>query len=99
MALKAFLIIDRGAAQAIKTNKASLLPSGIIKTEGSFSRGDGVICIQENRGEVARGIVEYEQDEINLILGKQSSEIESILGFKHHRGIIHRDNMVIVKEK
>ena len=96
---KAFLIIDRGAAQAIKTNKASLLPSGIIKTEGSFSRGDGVICIQENRGEVARGIVEYEQDEINSILGKQSSEIESILGFKHHRGIIHRDNMVIVKEK
>ncbi|MBT3590628.1 MAG: glutamate 5-kinase [Candidatus Marinimicrobia bacterium] len=95
---KSFLIIDHGAAQAIKTNKASLLPSGIIKTEGSFSRGDGVICIQENREEVARGIVEYDQDEINLILGKQSSDIESILGFKHHRGIIHRDNMVIIKE-
>ncbi|MBL7014177.1 MAG: glutamate 5-kinase [Candidatus Marinimicrobia bacterium] len=96
---KAKLIIDSGAADAIQVKKASLLPSGIIKTEGSFSRGDGVVCLLPDGQEIARGIVEYDQDEINLILGKQSSEIEFILGFKHHRGIIHRDNMVIIKEK
>ena len=96
---KAKLIIDQGAAQAICRKKASLLPSGIIKTEGAFSRGDGVMCLSPESEVIARGIVEYDQEEINLILGKQSSEIESILGFKHHRGIIHRDNMVIIKEK
>ncbi len=96
---KAKLIIDSGAAQAICAKKASLLPSGIIKTEGTFSRGDGVICSLNNGTKIARGVVEYDQDEINKILGKQSSEIESILGFKHHRGIIHRDNMVIMKDK
>lgn len=97
--LKAKLIIDQGAAHAIQSKKASLLPSGIVSTEGSFLRGDGVICCLENGEEIARGIVEYDQDEINKILGKQSADIESILGFKHHRGIIHRDNMVIIKEK
>jgi len=96
---KAKLIIDSGAANAIQVKKASLLPSGIIKTEGSFLRGDGVVCLLPDGQEIARGIVEYDQDEINLILGKHTSDIESILGFKHHRGIIHRDNMVIIKEK
>ena len=65
---KAKLIIDSGAANAIQVKKASLLPSGIIKTEGSFLRGDGVVCLLPDGQEIARGIVEYDQDEINLIL-------------------------------
>ena len=96
---KARLVIDQGAAEAIKIKKASLLPSGIIKTEGEFLRGDGVICSLESGAVVARGIVEYDKNEIDKIAGRQSDAIESILGYKHHRGIIHRDNMVILKDK
>lgn len=94
---KAKLIIDKGAAHAIQSKKASLLPSGIIKTEGTFQRGDGVLCCLSDGTEIARGIVEYNRDEIDQITGRQSSEIEVILGFQHRRGIIHRDNMVIIK--
>ncbi|MFQ6677610.1 MAG: glutamate 5-kinase [Fidelibacterota bacterium] len=94
---KAKIIIDEGAAYAIQTNKASLLPSGIQKTEGNFQRGDGVLCCLSNGTEIARGIVEYDRSEIDQISGKQSREIESILGFQRRRGIIHRDNMVITK--
>ncbi len=94
---KAKLIIDNGAAHAIQSKKASLLPSGIIKTEGTFQRGDGVLCCLSNGTEIARGIVEYNRGEIDQIAGRQSSEIEVILGFRRRRGIIHRDNMVITK--
>lgn len=95
---KAKLIIDQGAANAIRSKKASLLPTGIMETEGSFLRGDGVICSLKNGTEIARGIVEYDREEIEQISGKQSAVIESILGFKHHRGIIHREKMVIIKD-
>jgi glutamate 5-kinase len=94
---KAKLIIDNGAAYAIQSKKASLLPSGIIKTEGTFQRGDGVLCCLSDGTVIARGIVEYNRDEIDQIAGRQSSEIEVILGFRRRRGIIHRDNMVITK--
>jgi len=95
---KAKLIIDQGAANAIRSKKASLLPSGILETEGAFLRGDGVICSLKDGLEIARGIVEYDRDEIVQIAGQQSAAIEYILGFKHHRGIIHRENMVIIKD-
>ncbi len=91
---KAMVIIDAGAARALKQSKASLLASGIIGTMGNFERGDGVICCREDGSEVMRGIVEYNQDEVQKIAGHRSSEIESILGYKHRRSVIHRENMV-----
>ncbi len=95
---KAKLFLDNGAVHAIQSKKASLLPSGITKAEGSFQRGDGVVCCNSNSDVIARGIVEYDHDEIVKIAGYHSSDVESILGFRHRRGVIHRDNMVITKE-
>lgn len=91
---KAKIIIDAGAARALKKNKASLLASGIISTIGNFDRGDGISCCLEDGTEVMRGIVEYNHDEVQKIAGCRSNEIENILGYKHRRGVIHRENMV-----
>jgi len=93
---KARIIIDAGAAQALRQRKASLLASGIITTKGDFKRGDGVLCCLEEGAEVVRGIVEYNRDEVQKIAGCKSGEIENILGYKHRRSVIHRENMVIV---
>ncbi|MCF7822690.1 MAG: glutamate 5-kinase [Candidatus Marinimicrobia bacterium] len=93
---KAVITIDAGAANALKQNKASLLASGIISIEGNFSRGDGVRCCLSDGTEVLRGIVEYNREEISKIAGLRSDEIENILGYRHRRGVIHRENMVIV---
>ncbi|NQT61668.1 MAG: glutamate 5-kinase [Candidatus Marinimicrobia bacterium] len=91
---KAKIIIDDGAARALKLNKASLLASGIISTQGEFKRGDGIRCCLPDGAEVMRGIVEYNQDEVQKIAGHQSGEIEGILGYRHRRSVIHRENMV-----
>ena len=91
---KAKIIIDEGAARALKKSKASLLASGILSTEGNFERGDGISCCIEDGTEVMRGIVEYSRDEVQKIAGHRSNEIGNILGYKHRRSVIHRENMV-----
>ncbi len=96
---RAAVIIDEGAANALLKRKSSLLASGILQREGSFKRGDGVRCCTKSGDEIARGIVEYNAEEIDKIAGKQSKEILSILGFQYRRGVIHRDNLVISKEQ
>jgi len=93
---KAKLVIDAGAARALQKTKASLLATGIVATQGSFQRGDGVRCCLEDGTEIVRGIVEYNQAEVDKIAGHRSDEIEGILGYRHRRGVIHRENMVRV---
>ena len=92
---KAKILIDEGAAKALKQRKASLLASGIIGTSGYFERGDGIRCISEDGREIGRGIVEYSQDEVQKIAGCRSDAIENILGYRHRSSVIHRDNMVL----
>ncbi|NSW88688.1 glutamate 5-kinase [bacterium] len=91
------LYLDTGAANAIINNRKSLLPSGIVKIEGVFSKGQQVVCIRTiDNSPIARGLISYSSDEINLIKGKKSSEIEKILGYKYSDEIINRDNMVLI---
>tara|TARA_Y100000994_G_scaffold183762_1_gene152551 strand:- start:110 stop:1231 length:1122 start_codon:yes stop_codon:yes gene_type:complete len=91
------LFLDSGAADAIINKRKSLLPSGVLKIEGSFKKGQQVVCIRESdNSPIARGLISYNSDEINLIKGMKSSEIERILGYKYSDEIINRDNMVLM---
>lgn len=88
--------VDAGAERALKRGGKSLLSSGITQVEGEFDRGE-TVCIQTEEGcEFARGIVSYDAKELQQIAGAQSSEIESILGYKYCDEIIHRDSLVIL---
>jgi len=92
---KGRLVIDRGAADALKKNGKSLLPSGIRKVIGDFIRGDSIILLDDDKREIAVGMTNYSSDEIKKIMGLKSSEIETILGHKDEDEVIHRDNMAI----
>ena len=88
------LHIDEGAAKALSKN-SSLLAIGIKKIEGKFFRGD-TISIKYNLKEMARGIINYDFEDIEAIKGKKSSSIGSILGFIREDEVIHKDNLVLV---
>lgn len=88
------LILDAGAAKALRTVGASLLPIGVIAVEGEFLRGEAVACLDEAGHEVARGLVNYSSDETRLIMKKPTREIEAVLGYLVEPELIHRDNMV-----
>lgn len=89
------VFIDSGAYAALKDGGKSLLASGIRDVSGNFKAGDSV-KVSANDGTVfARGIVNYSSDELKKIVGKKTSEIVAILGYKHTDEVIHRDNLVI----
>ena len=89
------ITIDKGALKALRAGK-SLLPAGVTAARGRFERGDTVSVLGEDGGEVARGIIAYSDVDSLRILGRKSSEIESILGFRGRDEIIHRDDLVIM---
>ena len=93
--LKGEIIVDRGAGKALLEGGKSLLPSGIKDVKGRFSLGDSVVLLGEDDRELAVGMVNYPSGDIKKIMGLKSSQIESVLGFKHDDEVIHRDNLVI----
>jgi len=93
---KGKLYLDDGAVRVLREQGRSLLPVGVVKVEGRFSRGEIVSCVDSNGAEIARGLVNYDNDESGRIAGKASDAIEKILGYVDEPELIHRDNMIIL---
>src|SRR5258707_1196690 len=89
------ITIDNGALKALREGK-SLLPAGVVAALGRFERGDTVSVLGADGTEVARGIVAYSDVDSARIMGRKSSEIEGILGFRGRDELIHRDDLVIM---
>ena len=87
--------IDGGASKALRNGK-SLLAAGIINIDGFFNKGENVLVLDQNNNQLARGLSSFSSEEINKIKGKQSKEIEKILGYLSKTEIIHKDDMVLL---
>ncbi len=92
---KGKLILDDGAQSAVVERGKSLLPSGIKKFEGSFERGDAVRLCNLDGQEFAKGVTNYTSTELARIMGKNTKEIVTILGYQYGDEVVHRDNLVI----
>ena len=89
------LVIDDGAARALRDRGASLLPKGVTDVHGSFGAGESVDII-DGRGErVARGLALYADRDCRAILGRRSDEVERLLGYTYAECVVHRDDMVV----
>tara|TARA_Y200000002_G_scaffold278388_1_gene232514 strand:+ start:1253 stop:2338 length:1086 start_codon:yes stop_codon:yes gene_type:complete len=87
------ICVDGGAANALLNGK-SLLAAGVIKVIGSFEKGENILIVDQNENHLARGLASFNSIEIDKIKGKQSREIEKILGYLGKSEIIHKDDMV-----
>ncbi len=87
--------VDHGARKALIEQGKSLLPSGILKVHGSFGIGDAVRIVDSENKEVARGLVNYDNEELDKIKGIRTDKIREILGYKYYDEAVHRDNLVI----
>jgi len=93
--LRGSLLLDPGAVGAILRDGKSLLPVGVQAVQGEFARGDVVACLDANTREIARGLSNYAAWDARRIIGRASSDIESILGFMEEPELIHRSNLVL----
>ena len=92
---KGQVTIDSGARKALLERGKSLLPSGVKGFEGRFGQGDTIKVLDGEGTLVAVGLTNYSSEEIKLIAGHHTSEIQDLLGYWHSDEIIHRDNMVV----
>jgi glutamate 5-kinase len=94
--LRGKLTLDDGAVSVLRSAGTSLLPVGVKDVHGNFRRGEVVACVDTAGHEVARGLINYNHDEVRRIMGQPSDRIESILGYIDEPELIHRDNLVLV---
>jgi glutamate 5-kinase len=90
------LVVDDGAARALRDSGKSLLPAGIVSVDGDFELGDTVSIVTRDGHELARGLAAYPADDLRKIQGLHSADIEARLGYKSIDEAIHRDDLVIL---
>ena len=90
------LSIDAGALEALLEGRACCRPAS-RRARGRFDRGDTVSVLSPDGAEIARGIVAYSDSDAARIMGRRSTEIAELLGFRGRDEMIHRDDLVILQ--
>ena len=89
------VMVDAGCVAALSRGK-SLLPAGVVRSSGRFDRGDTISVLGPTGVEIARGICAYSDADTARIMGRQSSEIEALVGYSGRVELIHRDDLVMM---
>ncbi|GEM18352.1 glutamate 5-kinase [Gluconobacter oxydans] len=91
---KGTLTIDAGARHALEEG-ASLLPAGVTGLAGSFGRGDLVLIRDADGSIIGRGLIAYDSEESQKLIGHRSGEMEQLLGYRGRDALIHRDDLAL----
>ncbi|MDH5562736.1 MAG: glutamate 5-kinase [Nitrospirota bacterium] len=92
---KGEIMLDEGAVAALVMRGKSLLASGILNVKGTFLPGDPVSCTTKEGIVFAQGLSNYSAETLQRIKGKQTSEIQQLLGALEYEEVIHRDNLAL----
>ena len=90
------IVVDAGAAEALRRSHGSLLPAGIKEVDGDFKRGDIILVVGPEGERVACGIVSYGSADVAAIKGLRSDRIKEALGHQYGEEVLHRNNMVLL---
>jgi len=96
LSTKGKLVVDSGAALALKKQKRSLLAAGIEQIEGAFQRGDIVNIYDPDGVQIGCGITNYSSGDINVLKGAPSRQIATLLGHDYGSEVVHRNNLVVL---
>jgi glutamate 5-kinase len=93
---KGRLTLDDGAVRAVTERRASLLAAGIVSVAGGFAAGDPVDLVRTAGRPVARGLVNFDAEELPGLLGRSSHDLKRELGAAYEREVVHRDDLVLL---
>jgi glutamate 5-kinase len=93
---KGTLVLDPGAVRAVVDRRASLLAAGLTGATGQFVAGDPVDLCGPDGVAIARGLVNFDADEVPSLLGRSSQELKRELGAAYEREVVHRDDLVLL---
>jgi glutamate 5-kinase len=88
------IVVDAGAARALREGGTSLLPVGIVDVRGGFDAGDAV-HVTEGAAVVGKGITNYSALELRRVKGLKSAAVREVLP-RATEEAVHRDYFVLV---
>jgi glutamate 5-kinase len=96
---KGLLLLDEGAVRAVTERRASLLAAGLTGSTGAFAAGDPVDLAGPDGVPIARGLVNFDAEEIPALVGKTSATLRRELGAAYEREVVHRDDLVLLPRR
>ncbi len=90
------VLLDAGAALALRERGGSLLAVGVRGVEGEFERGQTVSLLTPEGTELARGLTRYRAGDLRRIAGRRSSDTQATLGYDYGPEVVHRDDLVML---
>jgi glutamate 5-kinase len=100
------IVVDGGAARALREEGTSLLPVGVVEVRGEFDQGDAVEVVEVRRdggngvelgeGEllIGKGICNYSAGELRAAAGRHSAAVRELLP-RATAEAVHRDYFVL----
>ncbi|MCW2998839.1 MAG: glutamate 5-kinase [Solirubrobacterales bacterium] len=87
------IVVDAGAARALRDGGTSLLPVGITDVRGDFDAGDAV-HVAQGAVVIGKGISSYTAKELRQVVGMQSARVREVLPRASDEAV-HRDYFVL----
>jgi glutamate 5-kinase len=87
------IVIDAGAARALREDGTSLLPVGVVEVRGSFEQGDAVDVVDGERL-IGKGICNYSAVDLRRAAGRHSAAVREVLP-RATEEAVHRDYFVL----
>jgi glutamate 5-kinase len=87
------VVVDAGAARALREGGTSLLPVGIVDVRGGFDAGDAV-HVSEGAVVIGKGICNYSAAELRRVKGMKSAQVREVLP-RATEEAVHRDYFVL----
>jgi glutamate 5-kinase len=92
--LEGEIVLADSVIARLKSEAVSVYPIDVVSSKGRFERGDRVSCITSKGVEIARGLTNYNSEEVEKIKGVDSDQLEKKLGYQGNPELIHRDNLI-----
>lgn len=90
------ILLDAGAAAAMRGGKSSLLPIGVLGVRGQFNPGDSVRLVAPDGTEVARGLTRLGALDVARAAGKKGRELDLLFGIDGSDVlVVHKDDLVV----
>jgi glutamate 5-kinase len=87
------LVVDEGARQALADGGRSLLPAGVVATEGDFGLDDAVEIVGPDGKVFAKGLVRLRAARASEWIGRRTDQLPEDMSHL----VVHRDDLVLVR--
>ena len=87
------LVLDRGAADAVRARGKSVLSVGVLGVRGDFRAGDAVRIVDPAGAEIARGLARCSAAEAAMVAGKAREDLPESMA--ELALVVHADEMAV----